>query len=85
MQLVPSSDSFLSSMPSGREYHSPSPYQIPALDEDVLARMRVPPDASELAFQGGEGDSESDEESRLEPIGAFPGTKGEYSGTSSYY
>jgi hypothetical protein len=72
-------------MPSGREYHSPKPFQTPALDADVIARMRAPPDASDLAFQSTEDDSGSEDESLAEPVGAFPGTKAEYSGRSTYY
>jgi hypothetical protein len=72
-------------MPSGREYHSPKPYQIPTLDADVIARMRAPPDPADLAFQSVEDDSGSEDESMTEPVGAFPGTKGEYSGRSTYY
>jgi len=85
MQIVPSSDPLLASMPSGREYHTPKPYQIPALDEDVIARMRAPPDPTESAFQSTEAYSDSDEETLADPVGAFPGTKADYRANTSYF
>lgn len=48
--------------------------------------MRAPPDPGDAAFEGDEDDS-ADEEERQQasaPVGAFPGTRAEYSG-SSYY
>ena len=72
-------------MPSGREYHTPKPFQVPTLDEDVIAQMRAPPDPNDLAYQNVEDDSDA-EESQSDPVGAFPGTRDQYSGsTSSYY
>lgn len=64
-------------MPSGREYHTPKMWIVPALDEDSLIRMRAPPDPSE-AFEGDEEDS-ADEDQRTAP-GAFPvqSTSGSY-------
>jgi hypothetical protein len=73
----------LSSMPSGREYHTTKMYVIPALDEDALVRMRAPPDPSDT-FKGDEDDS-ADEDERSAPTGAFPGTKSDYAASSSYY
>lgn len=70
-------------MPSGREYHSPKMFVVPALDEDSLVRMRAPPDPSE-AF-GGEEDDSGAEDERSVPVGAFPGTKGDYAANTSYY
>ncbi|OCL09951.1 hypothetical protein AOQ84DRAFT_397114 [Glonium stellatum] len=85
VQLIPPSESLLAGMPSGREYHTPKTYIPPALDEDVMARMRAPPDPSDAAFEGDEDDSGDENNNRSSPVGAFPGTKGEYSGGNVYY
>ncbi|KAF2662749.1 pH-response regulator protein palC [Lophiostoma macrostomum CBS 122681] len=94
MQLVPSSEPLLASMPSGREYHSTKPYDPPALEEDVIIRMRGPPDPGDTVFEGEvDLDSSDDEESLREPavspvplgIGAFPGSQGEHSRGATYY
>lgn len=71
-------------MPSGREYHTLKPFNVPALDEDIIVRMRAPPDPGDTAFAGEEEDSD-DDQSKMSPVGAFPGTKGEYSGSTSYF
>lgn len=86
-QLIPPSEPLVASMPSGRDYRDPKMYVIPALDEEAIVRMRAPPDPGDAAFEGEEDDS-GDEEERAHttaPIGAFPGTKAEYSGGTSYY
>lgn len=86
VQLIPSSEPLLASMPSGREYHTQKPFTVPMLDVDVLARMRAPPDPSNAVFKGSEEDSGSDEEgSGTAPVGAFPGTRAEYSGSNAYF
>jgi hypothetical protein len=73
-------------MPSGREYHTPKAFKAPTLDEEEVARMRGPPDLSELALEDAD---DSDEEragaAKAEPVGAFPGTKDDYAGGSTYY
>lgn len=72
----------MSSMPSGREIHSLKLYVPPVLDASVLESMRAPPDRADDYG----GDETSDEEAESpEPVGAFPGTKGDYSGSSNYY
>jgi hypothetical protein len=82
MQIVPPFEPLLALLPSGREYHKPQEFVLPELDEDVLARMRAPPDPRDAAdFVD---DSESDVE-REEPPGTFPGTQRDYVGSSSYY
>ena len=40
-QPIPPSSSLLSTMPSGREIHSPQPYKPPTLDGSTVARMRA--------------------------------------------
>lgn len=86
-QLVPPSGPLLANLPSGREYHTPKPYQIPTLEADVIARMRAPPDPRDAGFRGDEDDSANEDESTADPVGAFPGTKGNYSASNSttYY
>lgn len=83
VQLIPPSEPLLASMPSGREYHTPKIFVIPALGEDALVRMRAPPDPSET-FKGEEDDS-GDEVERSPPAGAFPGTRSDYAAGTSYY
>ena len=62
-------------MPSGRDIHIASPYILPTLDADILARMRAPPEPSESATAARNGDSSSDEsiEANNAIPGAFPG------------
>lgn len=87
MQSVPPSDALLASMPSGREYHTPKAFELPGLDESVLARMRAPPDPD--AAMGGDGDDDDDSEDEdrqaRDPVGAFPGTRSDYAGNTPYY
>lgn len=72
----------MSSMPSGREIHTLKPFIPPVLEASVLESMRAPPDRVDDYGS----DASSDEEAeRSEPVGAFPGTKGDYAGSSSYY
>jgi hypothetical protein len=49
--------------------------------------MRGPPDPGDAAFEGEEDDSgeEEERESANVPVGAFPGTKAEYSTGTTYY
>ena len=74
-------------MPSGREYHTQKSFTVPMLDTDVFIRMRAPPDRSDPAYRASEEDSGSDDDDRrstTEPVGAFPGTRAEYSSSSAY-
>ncbi|KAK4230570.1 hypothetical protein QBC38DRAFT_469093 [Podospora fimiseda] len=82
-QAIPPIGPLLAQMPSGREIHSIKPYQPPQLEPDVLEAMRAPPDRSD---DSGDYPS-SDEETAVEPpVGAFPGTHGDYrTGTPNYY
>jgi hypothetical protein len=89
VQLVPPFEPLLASMPSGREYHTPQQYSPPVLDTETLMRMRAPPEPDEKAFGGEEDDSGGEDGlgQRSEPVGAFPGTAGDYgrSATSNSY
>ena len=72
----------MSSMPSGREIHSMKPFVLPVLDASILESMRAPPDRAD--YYGRDASSDEDSE-KQEPVGAFPGTKDDYSGSSNYY
>ncbi|KAK0661046.1 pH-response regulator protein palC [Lasiodiplodia hormozganensis] len=95
VQTIPPIEPLLASMPSGREYHTPKPYQLPHLDEFTVARMRAPPEPSAGGggFTGVEDDSGDEEESQHravgdgDPVGAFPGTSADYAagGDRGYY
>lgn len=79
---IPPINSLLSKMPSGREIHSIKAYEPPTLDRDVLEGMRAPPEEVD-AF---ENDLSSDDEIKggpSGPIGAFPGTPGDYRRSAS--
>lgn len=83
--MIPPSEPLIANMPSGREYHTPKPYITPGLDEDIISRMRAPPDPSDTDFKREEDDSDDENLNKSSPVGAFPGTKGEYSGGTTYY
>lgn len=71
----------MASMPSGREIHSLKPFTSPDLDSSILESMRAPPDRLDDYGK----DASSGEEEAPEPVGAFPGTKRDYSSGSNYY
>lgn len=71
-------------MPSGREIHTLKPFTPPVLDSSILEGMRAPPDRPDDF----ENDQSSDEDRGFQdPVGAFPGTKNDYAGssTNNYY
>lgn len=88
VQLIPPSEPLLANMPSGRDVHTPKPYVPPSLDEDILIRMRAPPDHEDELQKAGDASS-SDEEGRSkssqDPVGAFPGTREAYTGGEREY
>ncbi|KAF4122946.1 BRO1-like domain [Geosmithia morbida] len=88
---VPSVNSLLAKIPSGREIHSIPDYQPPTLDENALNMMRAPPtDKGELAH-----DFSSDDEAIGSPqppgVGGYAGTSADYGrsptaqGSHTYY
>ncbi|KAK8175625.1 pH-response regulator protein palC [Phyllosticta citrichinensis] len=91
MDAIPPFEPLLATMPSGREYHTPKPFKLPCLDETIVTRMRAPPDPSDSAFAGEEDDSGVDDDNgndtnnNDDPIGAFPGTRSDYAGSSNYF
>ena len=85
VQTVPPHEPLLASLPSGREYHSPKPFQPPSLDDATLATIRAPPESKEDGFEEYNDDSEEEAESAQDPVGAFPGTGKQYSGNPAYF
>ncbi|RDL38643.1 Uncharacterized protein BP5553_02983 [Venustampulla echinocandica] len=79
-QLVPPIGPLISTMPSGREIHSLKPFEPPVLDQSTIENMRAPPDRAD--DYGSESGSDEYSESP-NPVGAFPGTKADYSRSSS--
>jgi len=74
----------MGTIPSGREIHTLKAFIPPVLELSVLEGMRAPPDRADNY----EDDDSSDDEHEIqEPVGAFPGTKNDYSGnsTNNYY
>ncbi|PNS18576.1 pH-response regulator protein palC [Sphaceloma murrayae] len=84
VQAVPPFEPLLAQMPSGREYHTPTPYSPPTLPPEVLNSMRSPIDPSQGVYTGMEDDS-GDEEAVAPPVGAFPGTERQYNASSASY
>lgn len=82
-QVIPPSGPLLQQMPMGREIHTLKTFQPPQLDPATLEAMRAPPDRSDDAALY----PSSDEDDMMgTPIGAFPGTQGDYrTGTPNYY
>lgn len=72
----------MGAMPSGREIHSLKQFAPPTLDPSILESIRAPPDRADEY-----GSEASSDEEKLEgnPVGAFPGTKADYSSSSNYY
>jgi hypothetical protein len=79
--VIPPFGPLLSTMPSGRECHSLQPFTTPVLEPSVLESMRAPPDREDDF----EDEHSSDEDGDRSPVGAFPGTKEDYSSSSKYY
>lgn len=88
-QPIPSINSLLSKMPSGREICTLRPYLPPVLDRDVFEGMRSLPDGDDVVVD----ESSSDDEARgasSAPAGAYPGTSFDYGASpapssSTYY
>jgi hypothetical protein len=91
VQVVPDSEPLMRQLPSAREYHSVQLWNPPVLDSGALAAMRAPPEPVDGAFRGEEEDSGGEDRYArgAEPVGAFPGTGGEYgrsaAASNNYY
>jgi hypothetical protein len=76
-KAVPSINTLLAKIPSGREIHTIADYQPPCLDRSTLSSMQGAPDPNDDYV----GDMSSEDEV-LSPtgptVGAFPSTKDDY-------
>ncbi|KAL9098427.1 MAG: hypothetical protein Q9163_005908 [Psora crenata] len=75
-QLIPPLQPLVSSMPSGRDIHSPKPFNPPLLDDETLSRMRAAPDRNPVeACMDDEDSSADDSDARRSGVpGDFPGS-----------
>ncbi len=69
----------MAAMPSGREIYSVKVFVPPLLEPSALKGMRAPPDRADDYGS----DSSDEEREEPEPVGAFPGTRDDYSAGSS--
>ena len=85
-QLVPPSEPLIATMPLGRDIHSIKAFVIPIPDEQMLVRMRAPPERdADKSAMGGDDSSDEEREGKSSPPGAFPGTSGSAFNDSPYY
>ncbi|KAF1812362.1 pH-response regulator protein palC [Eremomyces bilateralis CBS 781.70] len=82
VQVIPPYDPLLSTIPSGREYHTPKPFKAPNPEEDIVFRMRAPPGHHDDTKQG---ESDSDDEEHPAPPGAFLGSQATSTSANVYY
>ncbi|KAJ4524941.1 hypothetical protein HRR78_003088 [Exophiala dermatitidis] len=84
IQLVPEWKPLLATLPSGMNMPIDEKWKPTVLEEDELAAMRAPPEHYDMADGGS---SEDEDGSPKQPVGAFPGTHGDYGGnvTTTYY
>ena len=80
VQIVPEWKPLMLAIPSGMNMSVQEKWRMPVLGEEVVAGMRALPDDEGVV------DSSDDEDCGREggPVGAFPGTKKDYDGTSYY-
>lgn len=83
-KAIPSINSLLAKIPSGRDFHSVAEYEPPVLDKSILDAMRAPPDVNDDFAR--DMSSDDDIKSPESPsIGAFPGTTGDYGRSSTAF
>ncbi|PHH63337.1 hypothetical protein CDD81_6034 [Ophiocordyceps australis] len=80
-QVIPSANSLLAKMPSGREICSIKPYQPPILDRQVLDAMRAPPDGDD--DDGVVSAMSSDDEPSMS-VGGYPADYASVNGGAYY-
>lgn len=82
VQLVPEWKPLLAMLPSGMNMPIDEKWRPTTLEEPELAAMRAPPDDDDLV----DAASTDEEDGDGQPVGAFPGTHGDYgkSGTTYY-
>ena len=81
-QVIPPIGPLIATMPSGREIHSLKSYVPPTLDQSVLESTRAPPSSTD---EYGRNSSSGEEDTAKDPVGAFPGTREDYSSSTNYY
>ncbi|CAG9944934.1 unnamed protein product [Clonostachys rosea f. rosea IK726] len=81
-KVIPSINSLLAKIPSGRDIHTIAQYHPPTLDRDVLEAMRALPEGNDEF--GPDLSSDDDvRSSSITPIGAFPGASDNYERSST--
>ena len=81
-KAIPSINSLLAKIPSGRDIHNVPDYEPPVLQRNVLDAMRAAPDVNDDFAR----DMSSDEDIKSPsgpPVGAFPGTPDDYGRSST--
>ncbi|KAK2764544.1 hypothetical protein FQN54_009239 [Arachnomyces sp. PD_36] len=92
-QLIPSPKTLLTTLPSGRDIHSPQSYTPPSLGDSQLIRMRAPPeDDDNLPGAGDDGMDSSSEDDGGDfgkpgavPPGGFPESRASSGHGSGYF
>ena len=82
VQLVPDWKPLAATLPTGRAMPVNSSWVPPSLNEEDLARMRAP--LEDEAYVANDDSSDEDVPTKPQPVGAFPGTGGNY-GQDEYY
>ncbi|KAI0136724.1 pH-response regulator protein palC [Xylariales sp. AK1849] len=83
-QTIAAQATLLASLPSGREIHSIKPYTPPELSRHILEAMQAPPDRSDdFGAEGGLSSDDEEKTAKATPVGAFPGTQGDYRSESA--
>lgn len=84
---MPSPQSLLNTLPSGRDIHSPQSYTPPTLDDHQLIRLRAPPeDDDRLPGAGDDGmDSSSDDDEVSGTPGGFPESRASSGQGTGYF
>ena len=72
-------------MPLGRDIHSVKPFVPSCLDDDLLARMRAPPDVDGTGDDDEESSSDEGEKARGGLPGALPRMSSTAWNDNSYY
>jgi hypothetical protein len=82
VQLVPEWKPLLATLPSGMNMPIDERWKPILLEEPELAAMRAPPEDDYL---GDTASTDEEDGNPKQPVGAFPGTQGEYGGSGTTY
>lgn len=73
-------------MPSGRDLQPVRPYDPPQLDKSVLEATRAPPEhPDDVIYESSDDETKVGQPFQGDPVGAYPGSRQEYSSTPGYY